>query len=251
MNLQGLLDELRGNLLRDSSTLKNGPPDHYWSDSSLVLYINEAQRRFARRALCLRDSTTPSVTQIKLVPGQAVYRADPSVLRVTSARHQDTESDMVRITHLTQFTAFNSATDSWDYATRMQTGCPQHFATDESLELDDEHQVRILFDPVPNDEQQGKIIHLRVIRLPLDNLVLDNLSVEPEVHPDWQLDMLEWAAWRALRNWDVDAEAREKAAQHRNRFDEAIAECLKEVQQKKMFQPVTWRFGGNGYTYTR
>lgn len=249
MKLKDLLIELRTNLLRDSSTLKTGPPDSYWSDAALVLYINEAHRRFARRALCLRDSTTKEATQITLVPGQAVYKASASVLRVTSARHQDSEVDLVRSTHLEQFTFMNPATDRIDYTGRGQGGKPQRFATDEGLEVGDEHQVQILFDPVPNDDQVGKLVYLRVIRLPLGDMT--SVNAEPEIPADWHLDMLEWAAWRALRNWDVDAEANEKAQRHRARFDEAIAECLKEVQQKKMFEPVMWKFGGNGFTYVR
>lgn len=251
MTLQELLDELRGNLLRDTSTLKNGPPDHYWSDESLVLYINNAHRRFARRALCLRDDTTPEVVQFNLVAGKNVYTLHPSILRVMSARHQDSNVDLVRITHMTSFTFSNPNTDYLDYATTSTQGEPKRFATDEGVEVGDEHQVRMFIDPTPNADQTDKIINLRVIRLPLEPLTIDGLTADAEIPEDWQLDMLEWAAWRALRNWDVDAEAVEKAERHRKRFDEAVAECLKEVQQQKMFEPATWKFGGNGYTYTR
>jgi hypothetical protein len=215
------------------------------------MYINEAHRRFARRALCLRDAQTPSVTQVKLVPQQSIYKLHPSVLRVTSARHQDCQTDLMRISHTSNFTFSNPHTDFVDYTTVRAPGRPMRFTTDESLELDDEHEIRIMFDTVPNDEQLDKIVYLRVIRLPIDDLTTKSMSAEPEIPVDWQIDMLEWAAWRALRNWDVDAEAEEKAERHRKRFDEAIAECLKEVQQKKLFQPVNWKFGGNGYTYTR
>jgi hypothetical protein len=36
-----------------------------------------------------------------------------------------------------------------------------------------------------------------------------------ETPEDYDLDVLEWAAWRALRNWDLDAEDRTKADQHK------------------------------------
>jgi hypothetical protein len=63
--------------------------------------------------------------------------------------------------------------------------------------------------------------------------------------------MLEWAAYRALRNWDVDAEDRKKADDHKKRFEEAIKECWREAENMKMFKPVTWAFGQGGFSYIR
>jgi hypothetical protein len=107
------------------------------------------------------------------------------------------------------------------------------------------------FDPQPGVEQKGKRVLLRTSRLPMERFSLSKLSAPAEIDEDWQLDMLEWAAWRALRNWDLDAEDRKKADQHKTRFNEAVAECRHEVEIRKMHAPPTWGFGQNGFTYTR
>ena len=49
MTLQELLDELAKNILRDRSSITSGPDDNFWSDETLVGYINEAERRLARQ----------------------------------------------------------------------------------------------------------------------------------------------------------------------------------------------------------
>jgi hypothetical protein len=92
---------------------------------------------------------------------------------------------------------------------------------------------------------------LRVSRLPLVPFTNKTISLASELPEDWQLDMLEWAAWRALRNWDLDAEDRKKADQHKTRFDDAVKECRHEVEIRKMHAPPTWSFGQGGFTYPR
>lgn len=259
MDFGACLDELRDNLLRDTSTLKSGPPDHYWSDETLARYIEDAHRRFARRALCIRDDTTPEVTQVVLRTNQNVYVLHESVLRVTSARHQDSTQDLLRITHPISFARHNPHTDPVNFHVRADldvspvtaeppTVVPLEFATDEGVEVGDKHQVRLLVRCTPDSTQNGKKIYLRVIRLPLERLTLNDRSAIPEVPEDWHLDMLEWAAYRALRNWDGDAEDRAKAEKHKARFEEAVKECLAETADK-MFQPPTWAFGQGGFSY--
>ena len=58
MTLGELLDELRRNVLRDASTAANGRDvdDALWSDDTLLLYLRDAETRFAAQTLCLRSS---------------------------------------------------------------------------------------------------------------------------------------------------------------------------------------------------
>ena len=251
MQLSELLDELRENLLRDASTLKDGPPDSYWSDDTLVRYINEAQQKFVRRSLCIKDDTTPEVVEVTLIDKTRIYTLHPSILFVTSARHEDNRADMIRTTHSIIWAMSNPFTDSVDWSSSSLGGIPVRFTTDEGLQIDDEHQIRIAFDPLPDNGQTNKRVFLRTSRLPLVQFSINDLKVPSEIPEDWQLDMLEWAAWRALRNWDLDAEDRRKAEQHRQRFNEAVLECRHEVEIRKMNQPVTWSFGQGGFSYTR
>ena len=50
------------------------------------------------------------------------------------------------------------------------------------------------------------------------------MSAELDLPALFHLDVLEWAAYRALRNHDADAENMGKAEQHRQRFDQAVTE---------------------------
>jgi len=251
MTLTQLLEELRANLLRDSSTLKSGPPDQFWSDDTLVRYINEAHHKFARRTLCIKDSTTPEVVEVVLVEKQRIYTLHPSILYVTSARHEDGRADMMRSSHSIIWALANPFTDSVDWSSSTIGAIPLRFTTDEGLQVDDEHQIRFAVDPEPDDKQKGKRIYLRTSRLPLEPFSVSKMNVAAEIPEDWQLDMLEWAAWRALRNWDLDAEDRRKADQHKTRFNEAVLECRHEVEIRKMHAPPNWSFGQNGWTYVR
>lgn len=255
MQLQEALDELRGSILRDVSSLKTGPPDQYWTDDALVLYIDEAQRRFARRSFCLRDSTTPQVTQVVLsskVGGTPVntYSLDPSVIFVVSARHQDDAWDMMRTSHTIPFDATNVFIDWFDFSNQVNPSHPVAFSTDEGIDLDSDHAIMLRVFPDPDTDEDGKIINLRTVRVPLNALSVDALDQDLEIPIDYQLDMLEWAAWRALRNWDIDAEDRKKAESHKARFEDAVREARKEAR-RKIFQQITWQFGRNGFSYSR
>lgn len=246
MKLAEALDELRAGILRDFSTIKSGPPDVYWTDDRLVLYINEAHKRFARMALCIRDDVTPEATQVALASGVDIYPLHSSVMMVLSARHQDDSQDMVRISHQRAVNSSNTFTEDFDYAIVTNPGKPLRFSTDEGLDPTTNHAIRMRFLGVPDATQVGKVIFLRVIRQPLKALLFDDTEACFETPEDYDLDVLEWAAYRALRNWDIDAEDRAKAVQHKDRFNEAVKECKRDVL-RKVWQPLTWKFGGAGF----
>jgi hypothetical protein len=245
-----LLDELRVGILRDSSTLKNGPPDQYWTDARLMTYIDDAHKRFTRLSLCIHDDTTPLVTQVTLSSTVDVYQLNPAVLAVLSARHQDDQFDMARLNHRIAMTLQNQFTETFEFAIVPTPGKPYQFTTDEGMDPKKNHAIRIRFLGVPDASQDGKIVYLRTIRQPITSLTLDDLDAQPEIPEEYQLDMLEWAAYRALRNWDVDGEDREKANTHRDRFAAAVAECKKDVQ-RKTWAPLLWGFGQNGFSYVK
>lgn len=250
MLLSEALDELRGSILRDVTHKKSGPPDQYWSDLALVMYIDEAQRRFARRTFCLRDDMNPEVTQFSIMSGVDRYSLHPKVVFVQSARIEGDPKDLSRITHDTSFIPSDNQADVFTAAVIDRPSHPIAFSTDEGIDLDNDHAMTFKLYPTPDDATDGMAINLRVSRLPLVDLTLDTLDKPLEIPVDYQLDMLEWAAWRALRNWDIDAEDRSKAVQHRARFDEAVREARRDIL-RKIFQPVKWRFGEAAFSYIR
>lgn len=257
MNLADALDELRAGILRDASTLKNGPPDHYWTDARLVRYLDWAHKRFARKSLCIRDDTTPECTQVVLVNGlntdgttnypATIYQLHPSVVHVISARHQDDAQDLRNATHNLLANTMNPFTEpTFDFAQIANSGKPSMYTTDEGMDPNEDHAIRMRFSGTPDSGQVGKVVYMRVIRAPLYDLTLDDVDASLEIPEVWHLDMIEGAAWRALRNWDVDGEDRSKASQHKDQFENAIKECVREVQRKQ-WAPVTWSFGQGGF----
>jgi hypothetical protein len=253
MTLEELLDELRTNLLRDNAQLASGPDDQLWSDDTLVRYLNDGQQRFARRTLVLRDSSTAEVCEVTLVAGVDTYALHSSVLAVISARYDTNTVDLARAGH----TLFNVMVEH-DYdqpyfdssnAGTWPPGAPRAISTDEALNLDDEAAVLLRVWPAPSATEDGKIVHLRVARLPITPFALDTLDGKAELPEAYQLDMLEWAAYRALRTSDIDGHS-DLAAQHEARFNTAVADALKDLR-RKLRAPITFGFGRGGFTWSR
>ena len=248
MNLEELLSELRENLLRDNAELASGPDDKLWSDATLVRYINDAQQRFARKTLSLRDASTPEVTQVALATGIASYALHASVLAVISGRYSTDTTDLVRVGRARIMTTPKQDPAWFDPSTaaQMNPGRPLALSTDETLDVDTK-AVTLTVYPTPSATESGTIVYLRVARLPLDPFTLDTMDADCELDQDYQLDMLEWAAFRALRTSDIDGHS-DSAKAHESRFDDAVSEVLKDIR-RKMQAPMQWEFGRGGFTW--
>lgn len=257
MNLGEQLSELRVNILRDRSDLIAGDTDSLWSDETLLLYIKDAERRFARQSLIMRDSTTPEVTRVRLKVGVQNYPLHASVLSVISASYTNLGGapyDLQRSGHALIFQATPVESLMFDplnpFASQIPPGSPMAYFTDETLVFAKQNLVTFSVYPLPSAVEDTRIITLRTIRLPMGKYGKDCLSRESEIPEDYQLDVLEWAAYRAQRTWDGDAGAPTSAAQHKAAFDEAVAKATREAK-RKMFANTTIRYGANGFTWTR
>lgn len=253
MKLQELLDELRNNVLRDRSGLLAGDTDQLWGDTTLVSYINDAYRRFARQTLLIREASTPLVTQVTLATGVFIYQLHPSVLSVLSARYNLDPGDLPRAGHGLLDTRVVGDPLYFDAATlgTLAPGAPKVFSTDEALDpAGPQAQINMRVYPVPSSNEDGKIIYLRVARLPIDALTTDNLDAQLEIPEDYHLDILDWAAYRALSNHDVDGGDGPKSNEHRERFEKTITDVKTETR-RKLFSPQGFAFGGGALSYER
>lgn len=256
MNLNALLSELRENILHDRSDRVAGQSDRLWSDVTLVRYINEAHRRFARESLILRDGAPGDMTTITLVTGQTQYALHDKVIAVVSAKFGNDRVDLPRAGH-SAFDAYKQPDpyffDTTQFAT-MAPGKPLAFSTDDFITKtgDDDTLSRISLRvfPEPSAEYNGQTIQLRVIRLPLEDLDVKTLQMVPEVPEDHHLPMLDWAAYLALRIVDVDAGFAARAQEFKASFDTHVKEARKMVM-RKLFAPQQWGFGRNGFTWER
>lgn len=257
MTLGDLLAELRAGLLRDISYQVSGASDYLWTDSQLVLYINQAHRRFAQRSEVLRDSTTPQCCQIKTVAGQSLYILDKSVISVLSLQMAGDQADLARAGH-SQFNTYRTPDPYFfdpSQLSNLPPGKAMAYSTDETMAQDDYgswRSVVLRLYPVIAVPYNNIVGNLRVVRYPLCPLTLDNLDAIPEVPEDFHLNMLDWAAYLALRSPDLDiagGDARGLSKQFAASFEQHCIDA-KKIAQKKNLTPLFWGFGGNGFSWT-
>lgn len=254
MNLNDLVQELRTNILHDRSNRVAGADDQLWSTDTLVRYIDEAQRKLAREGLVIRDAVTPEVVTVALRAGVAEYALHSSVLAVISAKQTGDTADLARAGH-SAFQTYRQP-DSYFFdpssLSTMQDGKPVAFSTDEGVRGDDDGTagvVTLRVYPAPTASYLQPI-KLRVIRLPLERLSARNLNAVPEVPEAHHLEMLDWAAYLALRVADVDAGMPARAMEFRTSF-EIVVRAAKQAAMRKMFTPLQWGFGRNGFGWER
>lgn len=252
MNLSDLLDELRVNILNDRSDQTSGTSDFLWTDATLIRYINEAQRRFATRGLVLRDATTPEVVNVVLQTGVTQYTLHPSVIAVISAKLPTDQSDLNRTGH--SILAGTSVTsDNWDMSqiVTASPGKPLAISTDEQIVESDDgatSSVSMRVYPAPSATYNGTTIKLRVVRKPIEDLVSNNQSAHPEIPADHHLEMLDWAAYLALRIVDHDAGDPKRASEFAQSF-EGHVQAARTMVMRKLFAPQPWGFGRSGWAW--
>lgn len=252
MILQDLLTDLRENILHDRSDRIDGSADYLWSDTTLVRYINEAQRRFAVKGFVIRDDSTAAVVNVTLATGVTQYELHKSVIAVVSARISTSDVDLQRLGHSVLGAYTNNSSMSWDPSiVGLSPGSPVGYSTDETLGEDGDSAVSAVVlrvYPAPSAAANGTIIKLRVVRKPINQLTMATLTASPEIPVDHHIEMLDWAAYLALRIVDQDAGSPKRAAEFRDMFEIHVAEARKLVL-RKMFVPRRWGFGRGGFSW--
>lgn len=254
MTLGELLTLLRESILNDRSDRESGSADYLWTDQTLVTFINEAHRRFARRGLILRDATTDEATKVTLVAGKTLYPLHESVISVISAKREDTHADVTRIGH-SILAAYSPPTENWidpAHYNNFPPGPTLAVSTDEALndiDGDSFSQITLRVHPAPRAEEAGKVIRLRVVREPLADFNVNQKQAVPEIPRAHHLEMLDWAAYLALRIVDDDAGAPKRAAEFAQSFEAHVKEA-RNLAMRKMFAPTGWGFGRGGFSWS-
>jgi hypothetical protein len=247
------LNELRTNVLRDTSDLIAGASDHLWSDETLLRYIKQGERRFARQVMCIRDSTTAQITQVRLKTGVKSYPLHASVFSVLSATYDTDTFDLIRSGHgvlaqqtIPEFLYFDPSSQY-----TVSPGRPTAYYTDETLVYATSGRVTFSIFPAPAADQDGKVVSLRVLRTPISTYSIDKMDQEEsEIPEDYELDPLRWAAYLATSTHDGDAGSSTAAAKHKTAFEECVANAVRETK-RKIFANMGFRFGLNGFNWER
>jgi hypothetical protein len=253
MQLSDLLYELRYNILHDRSDRFGGSPDYLWSDETLVRYINEAERRFARLSLCLRDGSTPAATQFTIRTGVQQYDLHPSVIAVMSVRMNGDHVDLARAGHATLDTYHVPDNYYFDPSQifNLPPGKPLAYATDEYLSdtgAGSKQIVSLRIFPEPAVQYNNLGGKMRVVRLPIYPLTLSKLNATPEIPEDHHIEMLDWAAYLALRIVDTDAGLPQRAQEFAQSFAGHV-KAARDLAMRKMFTPQQWGFGRNAFSW--
>lgn len=257
MILSQLLSELRRNILYDRSDRTDGDSDQLWDDATLVRYIDEAQRKLAREGLVIRDGSTTEVTQVTLVAGQHTYPLHAAVLAVVSARYDTDQPDLKRVGHwfLAGYQMPDTNYFDVNQVSTLTPGRPLAFSTDEEVRTNSEENdaagiVALRVFPTPTAAEVGKKIYLRVIRMPIERLDKDHGKLTPEVPEEHHLEMLDWAAYLALRVQDQDAGNSSQAEKFETRFMATVRRAQR-TQMRKLFTPQGWGFGRSGWSWEK
>ena len=251
MTLGDLLTELRENILHDRSDQISGPSDYLWSDATLTNYINQAYFRFATEALCLRDNVTPQFTKFFTLPNVDQYVLDPAVLAVISVQMVGDRGDLIRAGHSEFNTGFRPDAYFFDpnAISALPPGKPQAFSTDEGLAETDNGSfsaITLRLFPAPSDAFSLITGNMRVVRLPSGPLA--DLSDTPELPERHHLEMLDWAAYLALRIVDHDLGDTARAQEFKASFEDH-ARKARLLALRKMFSPLQHGFGRNGWAW--
>ena len=260
--LSALLRELRHNLLHDKSDQVGGASDYLWSDPTLVGYINEAQKRFARQSLVIHDYNS-AITTLTTVAWQKYYPLDPCIIAILSLKMK-WSADNPAFDHTALPRAGFDAFSNYhtpdplffdaNQLEQMTPGKPLAWSTDEGVGPDVNGSyggMVIRLFPAISPEFAGLTYQMRVVREPVNDLTLSNLKAYPELPAAHHLDMLDYAAYLALRNVDTDiagGNAPARAADFEKRFDMNCAKA-KNLVMRKLFAPQQWGFGHNGWSW--
>ncbi|MEY4763131.1 MAG: hypothetical protein RLZZ200_2987 [Pseudomonadota bacterium] len=255
MNLGELLTELRENILHDRSDRIAGSPDLLWSDATLIRYIDQAHKRFARRSLIIRDGSTCEVTEVTLRTGIQDYQLHESVIAVLSAKYDGENGDLRKVGHTT-FDMYN-APDPIYFDINAQNlatpGKPTSFSTDEQLADNGDGALSVVsmrVFPTPSADYNRSVLKLRVVRGVLQTFSSADLTMQPEIPEEHQLEMLDWAAYLALRIVDRDAGDLSRAEKFKADFVENVMQARQNAM-RKLFAPQAWGFGRNGFTWEK
>ena len=198
---------------------------------------------------CLRDGTTPDVTSIQLIPGQTEYQLHWSIFSVLSARKQGAHCDLAKAGHAA-FSTYHTPDPYFfdpDWLAELPPGKVVAYDTDEFILPNDEGSwqtmnLRVYPKPaVPHIYP----LRLRVVRMPIYKFSLNNLGAVPEVPSVFHMDLLDYAAYLALRKVDRDAEDIARAEKFLEMFMSHVEEA-KELAKRKLFTPLQFGSGAPG-----
>lgn len=235
MNLEELLEQTAKEHLDDRTDLIDGDPDELWPDTTLVRYMNEAQRILCRRAWIIIETGIAPAGQIVLVTGKTLYTYHKSILRVFDATPDGQLTPLGRADDINLRNPYPPSADAFDVGqaaaiaanTLNIPGPPLAVASDAGTK-----QLRVA--PAPSSDQNGLIVNLKVARMPICFLDVEKMDGVPEVPEEYHLWLCDYAAGRALTQANVDGQAKADGRELVTGFMQNVKEARQDRQRANL-----------------
>ena len=241
MNLSEMLEFTAEQYLDDRQDLLDGEPDMLWSDAVLVRLFNRAQKIMARRAWCIIEWGVPPAGTIVLATGKVLYPLHKSVLRVFDATPSTQTAPLgragdayLRDPYPPDLDAFDKGVAASINGANTYTGAPLAISTDAGTRM-----LRVA--PEPAAAQANLRIDLKIARLPVTYLSLDDVEGEPEVPEEYHEDLCLYAAGKCLTLPNVDGEQKTEGRNLLAEFDATVRE-LRRDRQRAEYNGDRWVF---------
>jgi len=203
MNVDELLSFTANTKLRDFAEPR------LWSDETLLVFLNDGEKQFARRTHMLVDFES-SFTELVTTSGQAAYALDKRIIHVMDVFSEEG-------TPLGPITRARRPSITGE-------GKPRQYALDAGS-----NTLRVY--PVPDDQYT---LYLTVARKPLRPLSLDDMDACPEIPEDYHSALGDYAAYRALQNNNAEgADMAGSAKEFLLAWEMAVKEAKRDVYRMR------------------
>jgi len=228
--------------LDDRADLLDGDSDELWSDAVLVRLFNRAQKIMARRAWCIIEWGVPPAGTIVLATSKVLYPLHKSVLRVFDATPSTQTAPLGRTNDINLRNPYPPSADAFDIGesaaiagtTLNIPGAALAIATDAGTRM-----LRVA--PEPAAAQANLRVDLKIARLPIKYLTLEDMEGEPEVPEEYHEDLCFYAAGKCLTMPNVDAAQKPEGRTLLDEFDAAVREARRD-RQRAEYNGDRWTF---------
>lgn len=206
-----------------------------WSDEDISLYLDQAQREFARQTDCFLDSTTASVCRVPIAANQALVALSQLVTKIRRAELAATFRP-VRVTTLAEMD--EGQITGRDYGLSVPT--QWRTATGEPrFAVEDYEPGKLLLAPIPT---AADTLNLTVYRLPLNKIAIDSAAFEVK-DEDHQYHLLSYMQFLAYSRQDADTYSPKRAQAAKEQWLESVS-AARLAFRRKRFVPKAIAYGG-------
>lgn len=227
MKLSELLEYCASEVLDDRTVLLAGDADSLYSDVVLTRYLNYAQNRLCLRSWALIDKGHADAGVLVLQTGVSVYKLHPSVLRVLAVVPEDQTAPIYNFDDDTLISPRPDYLAPWpdiDNTSAASAGRPLGFSTETGTKL-----IRIA--RVPSSTENGLRLIMRVARLPVTPLTVEDMDAEPEIPAEYHMDIASYAIGRALLHPNVDEDHKAEGKRLLDEFEVRVKEARQDRQR--------------------